>query len=141
MVLSGLALHSFTFRGFAPRKSGKRRRFLEVDQYSPHTLLFYESPYRVEALLRDALEVYGDRSAALANDLTKKFEQVQRGTLSSLLEGLGDTKLRGEYVLVIEGAPEGAGPPAAGGDAEAERDKPRRKKLRKRDRKAAQQED
>lgn len=137
LVLSGLPLHSFTFRGFAPRKSGKRKRFLEVDQYSPHTLLFYESPYRVEALLRDALEVYGDRPAALANDLTKKFEQVQRGTLSSLLEGLGDTKLRGEYVLVIEGAPEGAGPPAPTEGSETERDKPRRK-LRKRDRKAAQ---
>jgi 16S rRNA (cytidine1402-2'-O)-methyltransferase len=70
LVLSGLAVHSFTFRGFPPRKSGQRQRFLAVDQNSPHTLVFYESPYRLAAFLQDALAVYGDRPAALANDLT-----------------------------------------------------------------------
>jgi 16S rRNA (cytidine1402-2'-O)-methyltransferase len=78
LVLSGLALHSFTFRGFPPRKSAARRRFLEVDRDSPHTLVFYESPYRLLAFLEDAMAVYGDRKAALANDLTKKFESVLR---------------------------------------------------------------
>src|SRR5207237_6019221 len=85
LVLSGLAVHSFTFRGFPPRKSGPRRRFFAVDAASPHTLIYYESPYRLEAFLRNALEVFGDRNAALANDLTKKFETVWRGTLSELL--------------------------------------------------------
>ncbi|MCA9654562.1 MAG: 16S rRNA (cytidine(1402)-2'-O)-methyltransferase [Myxococcales bacterium] len=103
VVLSGLPVHSFTFRGFPPRKPGKRRRFLAVDARSPHTLVLYESPYRVVALLQDALEVFGDRQAALCNDLTKKFEEVRRGTLSELLESLGDTKIRGEYVVVIQG--------------------------------------
>jgi len=103
LVLSGLPLHSFTFRGFAPRKPGKRKKFLELDVRSPHTLIFYESPYRVLALLDAALEVYGDRRAALANDLTKKFEAVERGTLSELLERMGEGKLKGEYVVVIEG--------------------------------------
>jgi 16S rRNA (cytidine1402-2'-O)-methyltransferase len=64
LVLSGLALHSFTFRGFPPRKSAARRRFLEVDRDSPHTLVFYESPYRLLAFLEDAMAVYGDRKAA-----------------------------------------------------------------------------
>lgn len=105
LVLSGLPVHSFTFRGFPPRKSGPRKRFLEVDRDSPHTLLFYESPYRLEAFLRDALDVYGDRSAALANDLTKKFEAVQRGSLSSLLAGVQETDLKGEYIVVIAGSP------------------------------------
>ncbi|HET8843786.1 MAG TPA: 16S rRNA (cytidine(1402)-2'-O)-methyltransferase [Ktedonobacteraceae bacterium] len=103
LVLSGLPVHSFTFRGFAPRKPGARRRFLEVDQHAPHTLIFYESPYRVEAFLRDALEILGDRSAALACELTKMFESVKRGTLSSLLETIDQNKLKGEYIIVIAG--------------------------------------
>ena len=107
VVLSGLALHSFTFRGFPPRKPGPRRRFLEVDQSSPHTLIFYESPYRLAAFLQDALTVYGDRQAALANDLTKLFERVQRGPISALLASLGPGPLKGEFIVVIAGAEKG----------------------------------
>jgi 16S rRNA (cytidine1402-2'-O)-methyltransferase len=103
LVLSGLAVHSFTFRGFPPRKSGPRKRFFSVDIASPHTLIFYESPFRIEAFLKDALEVYGDRNAALANDLTKMFEKVERGKLSALLEGVKKGALKGEYVVVIAG--------------------------------------
>jgi 16S rRNA (cytidine1402-2'-O)-methyltransferase len=106
LVLSGLPLHSFTFRGFPPRKPGARRRFLEVDQFSPHTLIFYESPFRLEALLRDALAVYGDREAALASELTKMFESVKRGKLSELLATVGQGKVKGEYILVIAGLEE-----------------------------------
>ena len=104
LVLSGLAVHSFTFRGFPPRKPGPRRRFLEVDLSSPHTLIFYESPYRVEALLRDALEVYGDRDAAVARELTKMHETILRGKLSTLLEAVGQARPKGEYVVVVAGA-------------------------------------
>jgi 16S rRNA (cytidine1402-2'-O)-methyltransferase len=103
LVLSGLPTHSFTFRGFAPRKPGQRQRFLAVDKDSPHTLIFYESPHRLRAFLTDAIEVFGDRRAALAKELTKMFEQVRRGTLSELLAGL-EEKSKGEYVIVIEGA-------------------------------------
>jgi len=103
VVLSGLAVHSFTFRGFAPRKSGPRRRFFEVDQDSPHTLIFYESPYRIKVFLADALEVYGDRKAALVKELTKLHEGVERGTLSELLELVEKTEPRGEYTIVIAG--------------------------------------
>ena len=104
LVLSGLALHSFTFRGFPPRKSAARRRFMEVDKDSPHTLVFYESPYRLLDFLEDAMAVYGDRKAALANDLTKKFETMLRGTLSELKQQLSEEKLLGEYTVVIAGA-------------------------------------
>lgn len=103
LVLSGLPSHSFTFRGFPPRKSGKRRTFLAVDATSPHTLIFYEAPHRVAEFLTDALAVYGDRPAALANDLTKLFETVTRGTLSELLAWLETAEPRGEYVVVIGG--------------------------------------
>jgi 16S rRNA (cytidine1402-2'-O)-methyltransferase len=104
LVLSGLPVHSFTFRGFPPRKSGPRRKFIEIDKASPHTLIFYESPYRLAAFLQDALVVLGDREAALANDLTKMFEEVQRGTIASLLGSVSQSKLKGEFIVVIAGA-------------------------------------
>ncbi len=104
VVLSGLPAHSFTYRGFPPRKSGKRRRFLEVDRDSPHTLVFYESPYRLKAFLDDALEVYGDRQVAVANELTKLYESMTHGHLSEIIAQLEDEKVRGEYVVVIAGA-------------------------------------
>jgi 16S rRNA (cytidine1402-2'-O)-methyltransferase len=98
-------VHAFTFRGFPPRRPGPRRRFLELDRDSPHTLVFYESPHRLRAFLADALGVLGDRPAALAHDLTKLHERVERGRLSELLEGLGAAKLLGEYTVVIGGVP------------------------------------
>src|SRR5437764_7958652 len=103
LVLSGLPSHSFTFRGFPPRKTVGRQKFFQVDKESPHTLIYYESPYRLESFLRDALEVFGDRAAASANDLTKLFEKVERGTLSTLLSSVGKTKLKGEFVVLIAG--------------------------------------
>lgn len=114
LVLSGLPVHSFTFRGFPPRKSGARRGFLAVDAGGPHTLIFYESPYRLRAFLEDAIAVLGDREAAIANDLTKRFELVQRGPLSTLAQGLGNATPKGEYIVVIAGA--GAAPARADDD-------------------------
>jgi 16S rRNA (cytidine1402-2'-O)-methyltransferase len=105
LTVSGLPVHSFTFRGFPPRKSAARRRFLAVDRDSPHTLIFYESPYRLADFLEDALAVLGDRPACLANDLTKLFETVQRGLLSELLQYVKSTEPRGEYTLLISGGP------------------------------------
>jgi 16S rRNA (cytidine1402-2'-O)-methyltransferase len=104
LVLSGLPVHSFTFRGFPPRKTIGRCKFLAIDKTAPHTLIFYESPYRIEALLTDALTVYGDREAALANDLTKLFEKVEHGTLSTLLTTVKGKTLKGEFILVVAGA-------------------------------------
>src|SRR6266487_3432099 len=107
LVLSGLPVHSFTFRGFPPRKSVGRRKFMEIDKDAPHTLIYYESPYRVADFLQDAIAVFGDRQAALANDLTKMFEKVERGSLTELLATIGDTKLKGEYIIVIAGSGKG----------------------------------
>jgi 16S rRNA (cytidine1402-2'-O)-methyltransferase len=110
LILSGLPVHSFTFRGFPPRKAGARRRFLEVDAASPHTLIYYESPYRLTAFLEDALAVFGDRKAAVANDITKMFETFYRAHLTELVSRFKTEVIRGEYVVVIEGLPEARGP-------------------------------
>lgn len=106
LTLSGLAGHSFIYKGFPPRKTGARRRFIALDEDSPHTMIFYESPHRIEAFLVDALAVLGDRPAALANDLTKKFETIHRGRLSEVLETIKQETPRGEYTVVIEGSRE-----------------------------------
>lgn len=103
VVLSGLPTHSFVFRGFTPRRASERRRFYGLDKDLPYTLIYYESPHRLLASLEDALTIFGDRRAALANDLTKMFEKVWRGTLSELLETVRSTAPKGEYVLVIAG--------------------------------------
>jgi 16S rRNA (cytidine1402-2'-O)-methyltransferase len=110
LVLSGLPVHSFTFRGFPPRKAGARRRFLAVDQRSPYTLIYYESPYRLKAFLADALEILSDRKAAVTNELTKIFERVERGGLSDLVERFASVEPRGEYTIVIAGAESGPSP-------------------------------
>ena len=105
-VLSGLPVHGITFRGFPPKKSGQRQRFLEVDIASPHTLVLYESPHRIGKLVDACLEVYGDRPAALARELTKLHEEVVRGRLSEIkafLDGRGNQPT-GECCLVIAGA-------------------------------------
>jgi len=102
LVLSGLAVHSFTFRGFPPNKPGKRRHFFEADRDSPYTLIYYESPFRLRKLLEEALEVFGDRPAAVAKELTKVYESVRRGRLSELIAGLEENP-RGEYVVLIAG--------------------------------------
>ena len=104
LILSGLPVHSFTFRGFPPHKSGPRRRFLEADRNCAYTLVYYESPYRLKTFLNDALSIFGDRKATVANDLTKLFERVDRGLLSELVKLYETIEPRGEYTVVIAGA-------------------------------------
>jgi 16S rRNA (cytidine1402-2'-O)-methyltransferase len=106
LVLSGLPVHSFTFRGFPPHKPGQRRHFLEADKDSPYTLIYYESPFRLRKLLQDALAVFGDRPAAIAKELTKLYESVRRGTLSELLANLEENP-KGEYVVLVAGRDSG----------------------------------
>ncbi len=103
LVLSGLPVHRFAFCGFPPRKPGARRRYLEVDAEREDTLIYFESSHRVPALIAAALEVFGDRRAVLANELTKLHEKIDRNSLSRLLEETRDRRLRGEFILLIEG--------------------------------------
>ncbi len=104
VVLSGLPVHSFLFRGFPPQRPGARRRFLERDRDVPHTLVYYESVHRIDRFLADALEIFGDRPASLCREMTKLHEEIERGTLADLSSRAGGRKRLGEYVVVIAGA-------------------------------------
>jgi 16S rRNA (cytidine1402-2'-O)-methyltransferase len=103
LVASGLPTSSYLFKGFLPKKPGARHRFLEAEREQPHTLIFYESPHRLVKLLSEALEVIGDRQAAICFELTKKFEKVECGLLSQLAVRLKERDIKGEITVVIQG--------------------------------------
>lgn len=103
LLQSGLPTSSYTFKGYPPRKPGGRRSFFENESNMPHTLVLFESPYRVSASLEAALSAMGDRKAAVCIELTKKFERVSRGYLSDLVDEFDDVKIRGEVTIVIAG--------------------------------------
>ena len=104
LIASGLAPQPHIFYGFLPRKSGQQKQFFEAKKAYPETQIFYESPHRVADTLENMLEVYGNRSVVLVRELTKIYEEYQRGTISDLLESIAETPLKGECLLIIEGA-------------------------------------
>jgi 16S rRNA (cytidine1402-2'-O)-methyltransferase len=105
LVASGLPPYPFTFAGFPPPKSGKRRAFYRGWAGLGHTLVLFESPHRLLASLADALEELGDRPAAIARELTKLHEEVLRGPLSQLLAELaGRPSVKGELVVMVGAA-------------------------------------
>jgi len=100
---SGLPLDRFFFEGFLPQKSGARKNRLKKLKELKHTLIFYESPHRVEKTLRDMLEIFGDRRACLAREISKLHEEFIRGNISEILDIIQSRKIKGEIVLVVEG--------------------------------------
>ena len=102
---SGLDADRFVFEGFLPKKPGKRRRILESLAREPRTLVFYESPHRVAATLEAMREALGDRRITIGRELTKVFEEIRPTTLSAAIADLEKRSPRGEYVLVVAGAP------------------------------------
>ena len=114
---SGLSADRFLFEGFLPKKPGKRRRLLESLAREPRTLVFYESPHRVAATLEAMRDALGDRRLTIARELTKVFEEIRPTTISAALAGMEKRPPRGEYVLVVAGAPK-VRRPRAGGEEE-----------------------
>lgn len=102
LTLSGLPCHRFVFEGFPPVKKG-RKTFFEKLGREERTIVLYEAPQRVVRTLQTILEMWGDRRAALARELTKIHEEILRGRVSALLELLTPRALKGECVLVIAG--------------------------------------
>ncbi|MEE4214890.1 MAG: 16S rRNA (cytidine(1402)-2'-O)-methyltransferase [Bacteroidales bacterium] len=103
LVNSGLPCDRFCFEGFLPRKKGRMKRIKNLEE-EERTMVFYESPYRIEKLVDELIEVFGgDRNASLSRELTKIHEENIRGSLDALAEGFKDSQARGEYVLVVAG--------------------------------------
>lgn len=106
LAVAGLPTDRFAFAGFPPASGGPRARFLAETMALPMTTVLYESPKRIHRLLGELREIDGERAGALCRELTKRFEEVVRGSLAGIAEQIRDRELRGEIVLVI-------GPPAA----------------------------
>jgi 16S rRNA (cytidine1402-2'-O)-methyltransferase len=101
LVVSGKPTHKFVFEGFLSNKKAKRRKQIGLLKDEERTVIVYESPHRIEKFLQDFLEVAGDRELVLARELTKKFEDVKRGTASELIEHFSRNKPRGEFVIIF----------------------------------------
>lgn len=103
LVNSGLPSDRFVFEGFLPPKKGRQKRLREL-QEEHHTIVIYESPYRVLKTLDDLKEYLGEeRNASVSRELTKLHEQTVRGTLSSLLQHFSNQPPKGEFVIVVQG--------------------------------------
>ncbi|MFH0412352.1 16S rRNA (cytidine(1402)-2'-O)-methyltransferase [Corynebacterium sp. L4756] len=106
LALSGLSVGRFIFDGFAPRKSGQRKKWLESLQNEQRAVVFFESPHRLAETLAQAVEVLGaERAAVVCRELTKKFEEIKRGTLGGLAEWAVNNA-RGEITVVLDGGSE-----------------------------------
>ncbi|MEV8370620.1 16S rRNA (cytidine(1402)-2'-O)-methyltransferase [Microbacterium sp. NPDC064584] len=104
LAVSGLPTDRFTFEGFLPRKAGDRLRTLRSLAVERRTMVFFESPSRIAASLADMATAFGaDRRVVVARELTKKFEEIVRGTAAELADW-AEAGVRGEVVVVVEGA-------------------------------------
>lgn len=104
LSVSGFPAESFLFSGFLPSRENKRRKFLEDLCHEARTIVLFESPRRIAASLKDIHEILGNRKIVMTRELTKVFEEVRPGTVSGMFD-VEPVKEKGEYTLVIEGAP------------------------------------
>ena len=103
LVVSGLPTDRFVFEGFLPSAKTARRKKLFLLQNEERTLIFYESPRRLITTLNEMKEIFGDREVVVARELTKKFEEIIRGTVNEVLNRLAGREIKGEVVLLAEG--------------------------------------
>lgn len=106
LIASGLAPQPHIFNGFLPRKAKQQKEFFEAKKQYPETQIFYESPYRVADTLDNMLAIYGDRKIVLVRELTKLYEEYQRGYISEILEYITQNPLKGECLIVVSGQDE-----------------------------------
>jgi 16S rRNA (cytidine1402-2'-O)-methyltransferase len=106
LSLSGFSTVEFTFCGFLPAKETQRRKVLERVSLEQRTLVFYEAPHRILETIADMAEMMGERNVVVIRELTKLHEEVFRGTVSTVLDGLEHSTIAGEYVIILEGRPE-----------------------------------
>jgi 16S rRNA (cytidine1402-2'-O)-methyltransferase len=112
LVVAGLPTDAFAFHGFLPPKAGARANALAKLMDSRETLVFYESPRRLNDTLASMAEVFGDRQAVVSLELTKRFERTIRGSLTELAEKFAGEETKGEAVIVVAGAAAPSAPAA-----------------------------
>ena len=101
LIMSGIEPQPFTFYGFLDSKSEKKRKELEKLKFIENTIIFYEAPHRILKTMEMILEIFGDREVSLAREISKRYESIYRGNISSLLPTLEEIK--GEFVVVVSG--------------------------------------
>lgn len=107
LIASGISTQPFYFFGFLDRQKKEKRRQLEELKYVPATLILYEAPHRLKETLIVIEEVLGNRKIALCRELTKRYEEFLRGTVSEFIQWASEQEVRGEFCLIIEkGSPE-----------------------------------
>lgn len=109
LILSGFDTRRFCFEGFLPEKKKEKDELLSELSSERRTMIFYSSPHDLKRVLDSFSEVFGNRRAALCREMTKRNEEVLRGTLNEIAEIYRSREPRGEYVIVLEGAEKGAG--------------------------------
>jgi len=107
LSVSGMPTEKFVFFGFLSNKSGKRKKELIKLASESRTIVFFEAPHRIRAMLTDLKEILGNRHIVIFREMTKIFEEVKRGSVSAILNYLTSDKLRGEFTLVIAGSETG----------------------------------
>lgn len=103
LVVSGFPMESFIFEGFIPRKKREKEKFFLQLKNERRTIIFYESPNRIRDTLVTIKEIFGERKIVLARELTKMFEEIIRGNLSSVIDILKSREVKGEITLVLAG--------------------------------------
>ena len=106
LVSSGLSAEKFYFVGFLPEKQSERRELLQNLEYIQDTLIFYEAPHRLHETLKELFKYMNDRQICIAREISKKFETHYHGKLSHFVENFNEITLKGEFVIVLEGAQE-----------------------------------
>lgn len=104
LVLSGLSTIRFSFEGFPPRHPRDRKTFFMELSSETRTMVFYESPHRIVASLKDMLSCLGNRQIVVVREATKMFEDIKRGEISEIIEHFTKTTPRGEFVIVLDGS-------------------------------------
>jgi 16S rRNA (cytidine1402-2'-O)-methyltransferase len=102
LVVSGLPCDRFAFEGFLPQKKGRQTKFKALES-EERTIILYESPYKILKTLEDILNFWGDRKASVSREISKKFEETKRGTITELIQHFTTHAPKGEFVLCIQG--------------------------------------
>jgi 16S rRNA (cytidine1402-2'-O)-methyltransferase len=105
LAASGMAADRFYFGGFPPKSAARRKEYIEELKAQPGTIILYVAPHRLVDVLKDCIDILGNRKAVIARELTKKYEEYIRSDLEGLLSWSSENEIKGEYVLLMQGVP------------------------------------